>query len=90
MTVPRRALWWALEKYGIPEPMLKLIRSLRDDMKAEVTEDGRLSPEFEVCNDLRQGCVLAPILFNLYINLVIKKWKDKCAGIGVNVLCKCG
>ena len=42
-------------------------------MKAEVTVDGQVAPEFEVCNGLRQGCVLAPTLFNLYINLVIAK-----------------
>ncbi len=67
-SVPHRALWWALEKYRIPEPMLKLIRSVHDDTKAEVTVDGQLSPEFELRNGLRQGYVLAPILFNLYIN----------------------
>ena len=89
-SVPRKALWCALEKYGIPEPMLKLVCSLHDGMKAEVTVDGQVAPEFEVCNGLRQGCVLAPTLFNLYINLVIKQWKEKCAEFGVDVLFKCG
>ena len=55
-----------------------------------VTVDGQVAPEFEVCNGLRQGCVLAPTLFNLYINLVIKLWKEKCAEFGVDVLYKCG
>ena len=89
-SVPRRALWCALEKYEIPEPMLKLVRSLHDGMKAEVTVDGQVAPEFEVCNGLRLGCVLAPVMFNLYINLVIKQWKEKCAEFGVDVLYKCG
>ena len=75
-SVPCRALWCALEKYGIP--------------MAEVTVDGQVAPEFEVCNGLRQGCVLAPTLFNLYINLAIKQWKEKCAEFGVDVLYKCG
>ncbi len=47
-----------------------------------------MSPELEVCNGLRQGCT-CPYTVHLYINLVIKQWKDKCAGIGVNVLYKC-
>ena len=53
-------LWHALESYGILESMLRMIRSLHDGMKAEVTVDGQVVLEFEVCNGLRQGCVLAP------------------------------
>lgn len=64
-SVPRRTVWCVLEKYGIPEPILKLVHSLHDDMKAEVTvdgpRDGQVAPEFEVCNGLQQGC-LAPTL----------------------------
>ncbi len=55
-------------------------------MKAELTVDRQVAPEFEVCDGLRQGCVLAPTLFNLYINLVMKQWKMKCVDFGVDVL----
>ncbi len=65
-SVPRQVLWCALESYGILEPMLQLICSLHDGMKAEVTVDGQVAPEFEVRNGLRQGCVLAPTLFNTW------------------------
>ncbi len=77
----------ALEKYGIPEPMLNLVQSLHDHMKAEVTVNGQVAPEFEVCNRLRQGCDLSPTMFKLYINLM---WKMKCVDFGVDVLYKCG
>ena len=59
-------------------------------MKAEVTMDGQVALEFEVRNRLRQGCVLAQMLFNLYFNLVIGQWRERCMEIGVNVLYKCG
>ena len=88
--VPRQALWRALESYGIPESMLQMIRSLHDGMKAEVTVDGQVAPEFEVRNGLRQGCVLAPTLFNLYFNLVFGQWRERCMEFGVSVLYKCG
>ena len=58
-------------------------------MKAEVTVDGNLTPDFEVCNGLRQGCVIAPSLFNLYFNLVISQWQNKCADFEVDILYKC-
>ena len=90
-SVPRQVLWRVLESYGIPEPMLGLIRSLYDGMKAEVAVDGQVAPDFEVCNGLRHGVhVLAPTLFNLYFNLVIGQWRERCTEFGVSVLYKCG
>ena len=73
----------------IPPTLLSIIRSLHDGMKAEVTVDSYLTPDFEVCNGLKQGCMIAPSLFNLYFNLVISQWQ-KCADFGVDILYKCG
>ena len=42
-----------LKKYGVPQSMLNVIRSLHDSMSAEVTVDGQVAPEFEACNGLR-------------------------------------
>ena len=89
-SVPREALWCVLRKYGVPPSMLNVVRSLHDGMLAEVTVDGRVAPEFEVRNGLRQGCVIAPTLFNLYFALVVEQWRTKCREFGVDVLYKCG
>ena len=50
--------------------------------------DGQVAPEFEVSNGLRQGCVLAPTLFHLYVNLVIGQWRERHMEFGVSVLYK--
>ena len=34
-SIPREALWHVLQKYGIPQSMINVIRSLRDGMQAE-------------------------------------------------------
>ena len=47
---------------------------MHDGLKAEVFVDGSMTPDFEVENGLRQGCTIAPTLFNLYFNLVIDRW----------------
>ncbi len=54
-----------------------VIQSLHEGMKAEVTVDGSVTPvyvtpEIEVQNSLRQGCTIAPTLFNLYFPLAIE------------------
>ena len=36
-SVPRAALWCALRKYGVPDVMIELVRSLHDGMTATVT-----------------------------------------------------
>ena len=78
MFVPCEALWCVLKKYGAPLSMLSIVHSLHDGMLGEVTVNGQVAPEFEVCNGLRQGCVIAPTIFNLYFALVMEQWRSKC------------
>ena len=48
------------------------------------------SQDIEVHNGLRQGCPLAPSLFNLYFFAMVANWRDCCSQAGVNVLYKHG
>ena len=57
-SVPRQALWLVLERYGIPPLLVRLIQSLHDEMKVEVSVDGATTPVIEVNNGLRQGCTI--------------------------------
>ena len=70
--------------------MRSVICSLHDGMQAKVTVDGQMTPEFDVCNGLRKGYVIAPTLFNLYFALVMEQWRVKCGEFGVDVQYKYG
>ena len=83
-------MWLVLKKYGIPTPLVNIIKFLHDGMKAEVTVDGDITPEIEVVNGLRQGCTVAPTLFNLNFNFVIEQWCKRCQPFSVEVHYKCG
>jgi len=51
-------------KLRVPETLVEIVRSFHDNMKASVRVDGELLEDFEVTNGLRQGCTMAPPLFN--------------------------
>ena len=56
-----------LTRFGVPTKMLRIIRSFHDGMRARVrTDDGEHSELFDVTQGLRQGCVLSPLLFNVF------------------------
>ena len=85
-SVPRKALWIVLEKYGVPEKVINLIRSFHDGMMSKVLVNGSVTEELEVNNGLRQGCTLAPTLFNLFINFVMKQFRNDCPEAGTILL----
>ena len=72
-SVPRRAMWRALEKLGIPDRVINIIRSFHEGMHARVRVGEETLEEFSVENGLRQGCTMAPVLFNLYACLVVEQ-----------------
>ena len=66
-SVDRELLWKVLARAGVPEEMIAVIRQFHDGMKAQVRmDDGELSDWLEVTQGLRQGCVLSPLLFNIF------------------------
>ena len=88
-SVPREAMWMILSKYGVPEKLISIIRSFHDNMQVGISINGDVS-HVTVSNGLRQGCVLAPTLFILSFNLVLRCWRDHCQHLGIKLLYKCG
>ena len=72
--VPRDQLWRVLQEYGIDGHLLAAIISLYHCSKVCVCVSSNKSKPFNVSVDLRQGCVLSPLLF---IVLAYMNWIDK-------------
>ena len=71
-SVDRVLLWEVLARFGVPPRMVKVIRMFHDGMRARVQwDDGDFSAWFNVCQGLLQGCVLSPLLFNIFFAAVI-------------------
>lgn len=70
-TVDRSTLWILLRRYGCPETFVKLIQEFHDGMAGSVSVGGTITDPFEISHGLKQGCVLAPTLFTLFLGAVL-------------------
>jgi hypothetical protein len=75
-SVDRELMWLILERIGVPAKMRKAITNMHHGMKARVRVEGKLSDSFEMVHGLRQGCVLAPLLFNIFFAFVVKHARE--------------
>lgn len=71
-TVQRELLWDILLRFGCPDKFVNILRQFHDGMTARVTIGGQESEPFPVRTGVRQGCVLAPVLFNIILLCVTK------------------
>ena len=69
-TVCRELLWKVLAKVGVPPKFLCVLKSLHEGMKSFVSMGDSQSDPFQVEAGVKQGCVLAPILFNIFLMAV--------------------
>ena len=84
--IDRAAMWNVLRQYGIGGRLLKAVQSLYKDSKACVRVCEEMSEWFQVKVGLRQGCVMSPWLFNLYIDGVVREVNGRVGGHGLRLL----
>ncbi|CAB1099789.1 unnamed protein product [Ectocarpus sp. CCAP 1310/34] len=66
-SVDREMQWKVLARAGIPAKLIKVIRQIHDGVRARLRMvDGELSDWLFVTQGVRQGCVLSPLLFNIF------------------------
>src|SRR6267154_1524021 len=78
-----------MEKAGVPDLERRLIINLYWRQHAVVRWDGEISGEVVVERGVRQGCVISPLLLNLYCEFMIKEAMEGVEGVtfgGVNVM----
>ena len=86
-TVNRELLWSVLTKFGCPAKFVSILRQFHAGMMARVTIGGQESESFPVCTGVRQGCVLAPVLFNVFLLCVthlLHKELESSSGVAVD------
>ena len=75
-TVNRQLLWQILSRFGCPPNFLAVLQEFHSNMKAKVAVGGQLLVPFDVLVGVKPGCVLAPVIFNLFLVAVTLASRD--------------
>ncbi len=78
-SVSRESLWKILQICGVPQELSVLVRQLYTDTRSAVRLTSSLSEEFTIETDARQGCVIAPDLFNCVIDHLMRRLLSRCS-----------
>ena len=82
--VDRKKLWQCLQDSGFGGRILSFLQAAYRSLTCEVKVGEMMSDSFTASRGLRQGCVLSPLLFSLYVNSLVEKLR----GAGVGVECR--
>lgn len=66
-TIEKEELWRIIEEKGINKGILERIKTIYEETKVSVKIKEENIKEFWTYRNVRQGCILSPFLFNLYI-----------------------
>ena len=75
-TVDRDTLWKLLRRYGCPDNFIRVLQSFHDGMTASISCGGGCSEPFNVGHGVKQGCVLAPTLFTIFLAAVLQRMPE--------------
>ena len=84
-SVNRDLLWKAMREYGITEKIVKILNSLYDNTRAKVRVKGKLSEFLSLKTGVKQGCVLSPLLFNIFMDWVVRRVMKAMGGRGIKI-----
>ncbi len=82
--VNREKLWQKMEQLGYGGKLLRILKALYKDLTAVVTLDDVTSEPIRMSQGLKQGCVLSPLLFALYISDLGKQLEESGKGYQIH------
>lgn len=87
-TIYRNGLWFKLHKSGINGKLLRIVRNMYQSVKSCVKLCNNHSDFFELSLGLRQGEIMSPILFSMFVDdLELFLQKNHDSGRSINDIC---
>ena len=69
---------------GVPFVYLRLLIFIYKEQRCDVRWNDKFSSRFSVTNGVRQGSVVSPILFSVYIDKLIKRLREMSIGCTIS------
>ena len=79
-------LWKIRTQVGIPDHLSCLLRNLYAGQEATVRTGHETTDWFQIGKAVRQGCILSPCLFNLYVEYIMRNTGLEEAQAGIKLL----
>ncbi|GAB4821010.1 hypothetical protein N2152v2_008056 [Parachlorella kessleri] len=84
-SVNRAALWVVLLQSGLPEDLVRVLADLHQDTTCRMRVHSSYSQPFRMEFGVQQGCPLAPFLFNVFMDWVVREALAACPDSGVTL-----
>ena len=81
--VNRSMLWYKLREYGVSGNMYQSLKAMYKGTESSLRINAQYSNWFNVSTGLKQGCILSPLLFNLFINHLAETLTQ--TGVGITI-----
>ena len=78
-------LWKILKEIGIPDHLTYLLRNQYAGQEVTVRIEHGTTDCFQIGKGVRQGCILSPYLFNLYVEYIMRNAGLDEAQAGVKI-----
>ncbi|WP_419585599.1 RNA-directed DNA polymerase, partial [Thiolapillus sp.] len=65
------ALWATMKKYNISNYLIQVIKNLYNKATSAVLFNGSIGHWFRTTTGVRQGCILSPTLFNIFLERIM-------------------
>ena len=84
-SVDHNNLWKILKEMGISDHLTCLLRNLYAGQEATIRTGHGTTDWFQIGKGVRQGCILAPCLFNLYAEYIMRNAGLEEAQAGIRI-----
>ena len=66
-----KGLWQSMANFGISQEIIHIIKSLYDNSSSVVLINNITGSFFNTTVGVRQGCLLSPVLFNIFLEKIM-------------------
>jgi hypothetical protein len=79
----RAGLWQKIADAGVKGKMWRVLKSIYESVESCVMVNGHLTDWFQIHAGVRQGCVLSPLLYALFINGLVEELNALNRGVAI-------